>query len=396
VTHRLAPVAILLLAGLVFVPQPAKAAGPSDVAVQWVQCFFDQAHDGHNPYETILSPSTVGGLKVMWSAVANLGQMVNPLVTTSTVYVAGAQSGVNTVSWLLAYDRATGALLWEVSQPTGDTPDGIATLSGRVFLSTISDHTIRAYDGASGDLLWTHPTGGAALSPTVAYGTVFLQTNFFELDALDPATGDPKWSVGYGGSGGGSSSPAVAGTRLFTADGDGNAVEAFRTTTGAWLWTTPVDARDGGSPTAADGMVFVGTSGISAHSLYALDQRSGAVVWKVATAEGVESTPAVANGTVYVGDDGGNLYAFRESDGTQLWRAHTQYGFGLSAPIVANGVVYAVTLGAYAFDAVTGKRLWRHATDDIVNFAPALVDGVLYVPDFSGTLWAFGLPSDVG
>jgi outer membrane protein assembly factor BamB len=94
---------------------------------------------------------------------------------------------------------------------------------------------------------------------------------------------------------------------------------------------------------------------------------------------------------VYVGDDGGDLYAFRESDGTELWRAHTQRAFVLSSPIVANGVVYAATQGVYAFDALTGQRLWRHTTNDIVKAAPALVDGVLYVDDFSGRLWAFSL-----
>jgi outer membrane protein assembly factor BamB len=47
----------------------------------------------------------------------------------------------------------------------------------------------------------------------------------------------------------------------------------------------------------------------------------------------------------------------------------------------------------YAFDGLTGQRLWRHTTNDIVNAAPALVDGVLYVADFSGRVWAFGLPA---
>jgi outer membrane protein assembly factor BamB len=102
----------------------------------------------------------------------------------------------------------------------------------------------------------------------------------------------------------------------------------------------------------------------------------------------------VANGVVYVGDDGGNLIAFRESDGQELWTATTQSAFVLSSPIVANGVVYAATQDAYAFDAATGAQLWQGATNDVVNAAPALVDGVLYVADFSGRLWAFGLPSN--
>src|SRR5205823_12932806 len=104
--------------------------------VQWTQNHFDAAHDGFNPYETILSPSTVGGLGVKWTAhgTASLEQMTNPLVTATRVYGAGDQNG--STSWLLAFDRSTGALLWQASQPFGSSVTGIATLGARVFVST--------------------------------------------------------------------------------------------------------------------------------------------------------------------------------------------------------------------------------------------------------------------
>jgi outer membrane protein assembly factor BamB len=71
---------------------------------------------------------------------------------------------------------------------------------------------------------------------------------------------------------------------------------------------------------------------------------------------------------------------------------HTGELFVFSSPSVANGVVYAATLGAYAYDALTGALLWRSPTG-AVNAAPALVDGVLYVADFSGTMRAYALPA---
>jgi outer membrane protein assembly factor BamB len=312
--------------------------------------------------------------------------MMNPLVTTTSVFAAGGQAG-SPATQLRAYDRATGALVWRVSQPSGNDVTGIATLGGRVFISTLGDHAVRAYDAVSGTLLWTFQADSAPNPPTIAYGTLFVQTIFHDLYALDPATGQTKWSTGCQCEGDGG--PAVAGTRLFTANGDRDSVQAFDSRTGALLWTTLLASLALGPPTAVDGKVFVASL-----SLYALDQRTGAVVWE-APFGGGESAPAVANGIVYAGDDYGDLYAFRESDGKQLWRSHTQNAFVLSAPIVANGVVYAATLGAYAFDALTGQRLWR-ANIDHVNAAPAVVDGVFYVDDFSGTLWAFGLPADGG
>jgi outer membrane protein assembly factor BamB len=232
-------------------------------------------------------------------------------------------------------------------------------------------------------------TKSSPSAPTIAYGTVFVQTASEMLYAVDASTGQQDWSAICGCDVGGA--PAVAANRVFTANGTADSVEAFDARTGASLWAVPLEGPADGSPAAVDGKVFVG-AGLG--FVYALDQATGAVVWQVNTGGGhlVASTPAVANGLLYAGDEGGDLYAFREFDGKRLWRAHTQYAFVYSAPIVANGVVYAATKDAYAFDAVTGESLW-HATTDYVNAAPAVADGVLYVDDFSGRLWAFGLRS---
>jgi hypothetical protein len=59
------------------------------VVVQWTQPHFDAANDGYNRFETTLSPSNVGGLRVHWSSRGNLDQMSNPLVTKTMVYGAG-------------------------------------------------------------------------------------------------------------------------------------------------------------------------------------------------------------------------------------------------------------------------------------------------------------------
>ncbi len=347
--------------------------------VSWPQNHFDAAHTGFNPYETTLSASNVAGLKVLWTAHKNTIFTGGILVVGRRVYAAGA-GGV------FAFGRGNGSTVW--AQPLGNSVQDIAYLGGRIFVGTVGDHRLHAYDAATGRKLWEFQANGAVGGPTVAPGVLYVETNAGERYAIDPRTGHPIWSVFTGGTGG--HGPALARNIVIAGGGDDRNVQALDAGDGSLLWTTPVDGSAQGSPSIADELVFVATAGFGAHSLYALSLYSGEVCWRADLAGVSASTPAVANGIVYVGDEF-YLYAFDEMSGGRLWRKRTRRGFVLSSPTVANGVVYAATLGAYAFDAITGQPLWSSRTD-IVNEAPSIVDGVLYVGDFSGNLRAYALP----
>jgi outer membrane protein assembly factor BamB len=354
---------------------------------EWRQPHFDAAHDGFNRHEHVLSPSNVSGLVVKWTGTAPVWFMGGVLVVGGAVYAGGHSDNILAATWLGAFDRGTGKPLWRAKQQGGHTSSGIAYAKGRVFISTNGDHQLRAYDSDTGRLRWSLQADGAVGPPTVANGVVYVQTNNYKLYALDPASGHIRWSVPYGGDGG-NAGPAASGGRLFLTGDDANVVEARSASTGALVWNAPVDDHSAGSPAAADGLVFAGTL---AGTLYALNADTGGVVWQANTGGGIESTPAVAGGVVYVGDDDGDLHAWDEYTGTELWTAHTDRAFVLSSPIVANGVVYAGTLGVYAFDALTGEELWSDTTG-LINNGIAVVDGVLYVGDFDGELRAYALP----
>ena len=75
------------------------------------------------------------------------------------------------------------------------------------------------------------------------------------------------------------------------------------------------------------------------------------------------------------------------------------------APIVLNGVVFAVSGGAmgsgkgksvlYAFDAATGKDLWNSGSamsSYVPGVPPSAGDGQVYVVTADGTLYSFGIP----
>jgi outer membrane protein assembly factor BamB len=71
-----------------------------------------------------------------------------------------------------------------------------------------------------------------------------------------------------------------------------------------------------------------------------------------------------------------------------------------SPPITANGVVYAPTgdgSAVFAFDGASGQYLWDSGAvaQGGVLTAPMVVNGQLFIADFSGNLSAFGLPTSI-
>jgi outer membrane protein assembly factor BamB len=118
-----------------------------------------------------------------------------------------------------------------------------------------------------------------------------------------------------------------------------------------------------------------------------------------------DATFGQSNGAV----KSGGIVAFRvsgEGSATTLEPAWTSRDVERpGAPIVLNGVVFAVSAGAmgpgkgksvlYAFDAATGKDLWNSGnamSSYVPGVPPSAGDGQIYVVTADGTLYAFGIP----
>ena len=71
---------------------------------------------------------------------------------------------------------------------------------------------------------------------------------------------------------------------------------------------------------------------------------------------GASSTPTISDGKCYVAGSGG-FYCLNVAEGSVVWQAKTQ--FSHSSPLVMNGVVYCLVPEAAAYDAETGRLLWR-------------------------------------
>jgi outer membrane protein assembly factor BamB len=116
------------------------------------------------------------------------------------------------------------------------------------------------------------------------------------------------------------------------------------------------------SPAVAGGKVYFGSGD---GSVYAVDAKSGILQWKFATGDVVHSSPAVVNGIVYIGSWDSVLYALDAETGVARWTfqagkdhaIHNQEGFQ-SSPAVVDGTVYVGCRDAhvYALDCRDGPQ----------------------------------------
>ncbi len=325
----------------------------------------------------------------------------SPFVTDKAVFVA------NRNGLLSAIDRKTGTELWEVtldagvhthvwSSPMVSEEDnvlvigigGIGTRDNNVALPRSQLETFRGrvvgIDSLSGETLWELPVSpepngaGVAVWSSAALDTkrklAFIGTgnNYYEpvskysdsLLAIDYLTGVLKWH------------------QQFTM-GD------------AWTVGTVlsggVDGDVGATPNlfSIDGKDVVGV-GDKPGRYHVRDRETGAMVWSKPLTNGgyqggVMAPAAYADGVIYVvsNNDTRNstVFALNAKDGTQLWRQNlTEPTFG--GPAYGNGVLYVGDQGGnmWALNAKSGeiiKSSWRVPTGGRGG-GFSLVDGMLF------------------
>ncbi len=99
--------------------------------------------------------------------------------------------------------------------------------------------------------------------------------------------------------------------------------------------------------------------------------------------------PICVGGRVFVADCQGTVYALRSDDGATLWTAANPGGSLWSGAAAEDVVAFASTTGyVTAWDAATGRELWKYDTGKAVTSAPALVGDILYTPSQSGRVYA--------
>ncbi|HEX6487432.1 MAG TPA: PQQ-binding-like beta-propeller repeat protein [Candidatus Dormibacteraeota bacterium] len=256
-------------------------------------------------------------------------------------------------------------------------------------------------------LAWQLDLGGPVDgSPAVAGGLVLAGSEAGQLTAVDLRSGRLAWRVT--GLGAITDSPAVAGGLVLVGTLEGRVV-ALDTGSGhqAWTWHAPGDQPAiWSSPAVWHGQVLVATasqygdSPLTAGRLAALDLNTGRQLWieclraGCAPGDGVWSTPAIDSaGRAFVGvgnpDDG--VVAFEASTGRILWR-HSFYAdlgrdldVGATPVLTGQGPVESVDVGSTAgifesLNALGGTQVWSRTLD-----AGTAVHGLIGSPAFDGS-----------
>ena len=381
------------------------------VRTDWAKFHFDPASSGLNPYENVLGPANVSGLKKAWTAadalvIGSVGS--SPAVAGGAVYMGSTQGNL----YAFSADGTTGCSgtpttcspLWtgttgqiEYSSPA--VANGViyvAAADGKLYAFSTTASTARC-SGTPKTCkpLWTAAIGGTNTyeqsSPVVVNGVVYVTAGttgkLYAFSAAGttgcsgtPTTCSPLWTAAAEGG----SSPAVSGgvvyvagfTNLFAFSAAGttscSGTLPNRTCSPLWTGTTGVNSNSLSSPAVGGSMVYFGSGD---GKLYAFTTtpstahcsgtpKTCTALWTGATGNSISSTPAVAGGVAYIASTDGKLYAFSTAGTTgcsgtpttctPLWTAAGAGGEPpLSpAPAVANGVVYVGSNGQlYAFSA---------------------------------------------
>lgn len=394
----------------------------------WRQYRGDADHRGWNQSETILSPTNVGDLQILWRAYGGFNS--SPAVAHGIVYDGDANLGAFSVD--CATDGSYCSPLWYggTGYPDWDSP---AVAGGMVYMqSTQGLFAFKvgcASDGSKCAPVWTDPTIGNTgyTSPAVANGWLYSATGNGDLRGYDLARCAAQggechadWIVPLGFMS--YSSPAVSKGVVYVGGRDGY-LYAFpaRCSTGGGtcsaIWKGPIGPGTNSSPAVANGEVYMPSLDGHMYVFAVGCGKNGAICQPKWTAQlddvYINGSPAVTNDMVYVPGTR-RLFAFPvncRSDGglcspTWMSRKTGVGGSFAASPAVANGVVYIPTQGRYqgngrllAFNAYCTnanhvcKPIWRSDyLGAMTNSSPAVAHGMVFVASNSGMFYAFGLP----
>jgi outer membrane protein assembly factor BamB len=316
----------------------------SGTQTSWAQVYFDNARTSFNPFEKVLSRSTVRRLKQEWTFDVG-GYVSGPAVANGIAYVGSGDGHV------YAIDVATGKLRWKLLLDSSFDASWPTVVNGTVYVGTgVDQGQFFALNAGTGAIIWKfRPGGGVFNSPAVVDGRVYFGANDGDVYALDAATGKLLWKF-----------PTGSLSSLL-------------------------------DPAVANGHVYITAGNPSADTLYALNASDGSLAWSFSSANSL-GTAIVGDGKVYLGEsdfpEGGFIYAFDAANGNGLWTLNLGDG-GAGFLAFANGVVYTDSSNGtdnfLAIDAASGRELW--GSTNFVSL-PVIANGVIYGFPKSGQLAA--------
>ncbi len=326
-----------------------------------------------------------------------------PIVVAGRVFVTAATGPHQERLHVLAFDAATGKLLWNrqlwatghtICNPFGGVAIPTPASDGKRVYAFFSSNDLACFD-LDGNLQWfrglaferplTRNDVGMGSSPLVVGDTVVVQMEDQGASwaaGIDAATGETRWTIDR--------EPAAnwtSPTLLKGAAGTGDLVllqSKSRLTghdprTGRQVFHYDAPCSTVSSNVALGDRIYLPSGGLTA---LRYDRKTGALetLWQEQRLQPSNASPVVHNGRVYVMKGSGVLVGAEASTGKTLWQ------FRLRGPIWAtpalagdhlyvvnhDGLVQIVRLGEKATLAGTGQ------IDKAVLASPAVADGAVY------------------
>jgi outer membrane protein assembly factor BamB len=256
---------------------------------------------------------------------------------------------------------------------------GIDAVNAYVPLRTSELVALALKDGT---VAWSAPIAEIVSPPVTGDGLVFL-AHARQVEALDAATGAPRWRVAIDGA---VSAPLLWQNGWLLAVGDSGAATMLRATTGEVLWKQALGSAVRVLPAAADRHVYVATEDAR---VVALALESGKPVWEAKLpARGTTLYPL--DDRIFVGSADKFFYCLAADTGRTKWRWRTG-GAVVGTTAVDAGRVYFVSLDNVlrALDRSNGGQVWKAALPNRPTGGPYLTARLLLVPGISADLPAF-------
>lgn len=254
---------------------------------------------------------------------------------------------------------------------------------------------VSALDPETGDLRWSvdvdRPLSGG---PGVADGLIALGTLEAELILLNAEDGSERWQKRVSSEV--LSTPAINDGKVVCRTADGG-VSAYASDDGEKRWaydrTVPVlTLRGDSSPLISGSQVMVGFAG---GQFIGLSLDAGLVNWEatISTPKGrtelervvdIDADPVLVEGTLYVTAYQGEVAAVSASSGVVLWRRDMSSHAGLDASWRQVFITDAQD-HVWSLDATNGATLWQQKKLHARRLsAPAMVGDSIVVGDYDG------------
>lgn len=334
----------------------------------WLTFKDDSQRTGFSSYDFSASPGGRFAGQLAWHNDNGFSEMV---ATQGELFFASY--------WLFAIGLADGSNLWNQTTGAGPAPP-LASNGTEVYLGSNLSGLVK-FDPSTGANSQTGDVdtfGTVAICGDMAY--VNSEAGQFQngppsdsLQALNLTSGQTLWSdnlstgyfVGY---------PTTDGHLIYT-EMDNGTVFAFRAASVALAWRQTIPLVNVTTATTSTGPNGTRT-----------------IVGNINAADYLVETPPLSGGELYVTTTFGMMYALNATTGNIVWS--TNLGTTVTDPrgssAVAYGTVFEGTAaGLIAVNATDGSIVWKAPLNSTDTGTPTVVDGYVFIADFSGTLYQF-------